>query len=272
MGVRKNQNRLSTNEKNLFVKAMLAIKRRGDYDELVAIHTDRMTTDWEGGQPVGHISPSFLPWHREFLLRLERALQTIDPRVTLPYWNWTVDRSKTNPLWGSGFMGGDGRSGDAMVTTGPFAYGTGNWTLNVRLDDRPYLTREMGQSTPYLPTSSDLSGVLARTPYDASPWDTTPASGFRNAMEGFSAPAHNQVHVWVGGHMLTSVSPNDPVFWLHHCFIDKCWADWSAAHPGQPYLPSGGTPNVLDVNEPMPPWNDLTPADVFDHTRFYTYG
>lgn len=21
-------------------------------------------------------------------------------------------------------------------------------------------------------------------------------------------------------------SPNDPVFFLHHCFVDKIWADW----------------------------------------------
>jgi tyrosinase len=271
MGVRKNQSKLTASERNLFVKAMLAIKRRGDYDDLVRIHTDRMTSDWDTGQPVGHIGPSFLPWHREYLIRLEQALQSIDPRVTIPYWNWTVDRGRTSSPWTGSLLGGDGRPGDAQVTTGPFAYSTGNWTLNVRLDDRPYLTRAMGQSTPTLPTGSDLSAVLARTPYDASPWDTTPAGSFRNGVEGFSAAAHNQVHVWVGGHMLTSVSPNDPVFWMHHCFIDKCWADWCAAHPGLPYLPGGDTANVVDVNETMPPWNDMTPASLIDHTRFYTY-
>lgn len=37
---------------------------------------------------------------------------------------------------------------------------------------------------------------------------------------------HNRVHVWVGGNMLLMTSPDDPVFFLHHCFIDKVSAEW----------------------------------------------
>ena len=37
---------------------------------------------------------------------------------------------------------------------------------------------------------------------------------------------HNRVHLWVGGNMAPMTSPNDPVFFLHHCFVDKAWADW----------------------------------------------
>jgi hypothetical protein len=47
-------------------------------------------------------------------------------------------------------------------------------------------------------------------------------------------------------------SPNDPVFFLHHCFIDKLWADWQERHPDQSYLPqSGGTlgQNINDMME-----------------------
>jgi len=273
MGVRRNQNRLTSAERSAFVKAVIALKKRGDYDDLVLVHGQRMTSDWDSGQPAAHLGPSFLPWHREYLLKFEQGLQSIDPQVTLPYWDWTVDATKTASLWSRGFLGGDGRPSDGQVTTGAFAYSTGNWTLTVRLDDRPFLTRAMGASTPALPTRADLQVVLARTPYDAAPWDTTAAGGFRNAMEGWVAPSlHNLVHQWVGGHMLTAVSPNDPAFWLHHCFIDKCWADWCAAHPPGTYLPPGSTANVIDVDETMPPWNDTTPADLLDHTRFYTYG
>jgi tyrosinase len=272
MGVRRNQRALTSTERSAFVRAVIALKRRGDYDELVRVHAERMMTDWDGGPAVAHLGPSFLPWHREYLLRFERGLQSIDPSVTLPYWDWTLDASKTSSLWGGSFLGGDGRSTDGQVTTGPFAYSTGNWTLTVRVDDRPYLTRAMGVGTPTLPSRADLQGALARTPYDTAPWDTSPTSGFRGGLEGFVAPwLHNLVHDWVGGHMLTSVSPNDPVFFLHHCFIDKCWADWCAAHPGSSYLPSGGTANVVDIDEKMPPWYDTTPAQLIDHTRFYTY-
>jgi tyrosinase len=271
MVVRKNQSKLTASERNAFVKAVLELKRRGGYDQLVRIHSDRMMSDYDA-QAVAHRVASFLPWHREFLLKFERALQSINPHVTVPYWDWTVDNGKTSSLWSPSFLGGDGQASDGQVVTGPFAYSTGNWTLTVRLDDRPFLTRAMGVSTPGLPTRTQLASVMSLAPYDTAPWDPTAPGGFRNALEGFVSPwLHNLVHDWVGGHMLTSVSPNDPAFWLHHCFIDKCWADWCAAHPSETYLPSGGTANVVDVNETLPPWNDMTPADLRDHTRFYTY-
>jgi tyrosinase len=273
MGVRRNQSKMTGTERTAFVTAVLELKRRGGYDELVQIHNDRMMSDYEGTMAVAHRAPSFLPWHREFLLKFERALQAINSQVTIPYWDWTVDTSKTGSPWSGSFLGGDGRSSDGQVTTGPFAYSTGNWTLTVRLDDRPFLTREMGVSTPTLPTHSQLSAVLSRSPYDTSPWGPGSPSGFRNGLEGFTSPwLHNLVHDWVGGHMLTTVSPNDPVFWLHHSFIDKCWSGWCAAHPPAAYLPTSGTPDVVDANEPLPPWNDMTPASLVDHSRFYSYG
>ncbi|MFQ6200095.1 tyrosinase family protein, partial [Streptomyces sp. NPDC000405] len=57
----------------------------------------------------------------------------------------------------------------------------------------------------------------------------------------------------------------------HHCFIDKLWADWQRMHPTSGYLPTGGTTNVVDLKDTMRPWNNVTPADMLDHTKFYTY-
>ena len=30
--------------------------------------------------------------------------------------------------------------------------------------------------------------------------------------------------------MGTYLSPLDPIFWLHHCNIDRLWASWAALH------------------------------------------
>ena len=38
--------------------------------------------------PRAHGNVGFLPWHRAYLLDLERELQAIDPSVTLPYWRF----------------------------------------------------------------------------------------------------------------------------------------------------------------------------------------
>ena len=43
------------------------------------------------------MSSAFLPWHREYLLRFERDLQSINPEVTLPYWEWETDAQMQDP-------------------------------------------------------------------------------------------------------------------------------------------------------------------------------
>ena len=84
---------------------------------------------------------------------------------------------------------------------------------------------------------------------------------FQNTLE--AAPFHNRLHVLVGGTMVTSASPADPVFWLHHAFIDKTWADWQVLHPGV------NPPNLADVLQP-PPIMTRTVAQVLD-TRALGY-
>ncbi|MGA5419745.1 tyrosinase MelC2 [Streptomyces lavendulocolor] len=271
MTVRKNQAQLTAAEKRSFVNAVLELKRTGRYDMFVTTHNAFIMSDTDDGDRVGHRSPSFLPWHRRYLLDFERALQAVDPTVALPYWDWTVDRTPRASLWAPDFLGGTGRARDGQVMDGPFARSTNRWTVSVRVDGRDFLRRALGAGGRQLPTRAEVDAVLAMETYDMPPWNSA-SDGFRNHLEGWrGANLHNRVHVWVGGQMGTGVSPNDPVFWLHHAFIDKLWADWQARHPRSAYLPAAGTPNVVDLNDTMRPWNDVTPADMLDHTRHYTY-
>jgi tyrosinase len=107
--------------------------------------------------------------------------------------------------------------------------------------------------------------------YDMPPWNSA-SDGFRNHLEGWrGVNLHNRVHVWVGGQMATGVSPNDPVFWLHHAFIDRLWTQWQERHPDSAYAPVAATPDVVDLRGTMRPWNDVTPADLLDHRPHYTY-
>jgi tyrosinase len=257
---RKNQSTLTSLEKSRFVAALLTLKAGGGYDQFVMDHM--------GAMADAHRGPAFLPWHRQYLLRLEEALRAIDSSVTLPYWDWTVDNSPASSIWDPSFMGGDGRPSDGWVTTGPFAHSSGNWNL---VHDGPALRRRFGLSVPTLPASNDLISALAQTVYDVSPYNTSSSSGFRNHLEGWiSGPQlHNRVHVWVGGSMGPMSSPNDPVFFLHHCFVDKCWADWQTMHPGATYLPVSGAAPGHNLGDNMQPWagrgDMVTPASVLDH-------
>ncbi|WP_261717458.1 tyrosinase family protein [Streptomyces sp. FZ201] len=271
MTVRKNQANLTADEKRRLVAALLELKRSGRYDDFVRIHNDFIVGDTDNGERTGHRSPSFLPWHRRFLLEFEAALQEVDASVALPYWDWTTDRTPRASLWAPDFLGGTGRSLDGRVMDGPFAASTGNWPINVRVDGRTYLRRSLGSGGRPLPTRAEVESVLAIETYDMPPWNSG-SDGFRNHLEGWrGVNLHNRVHVWVGGQMATGVSPNDPVFWLHHAYVDKLWSQWQRRHPNSPYLPATGTPDVVHLNGTMKPWNNVRPAELLDHTRHYTF-
>lgn len=276
MGTRKNQSTLTAAEKAAFVAAVKALKANGSYDVFVAQHR---TAFLAGVNDPAHGGPAFLPWHREYLRRFERALQQIDPSVSIPYWDWTVDSTTNASIWNANFMGGNGTGPGGRVMTGPFAFSTGEWTLTVLDpgDTDNFLTRAFG-AMGALPTQQGVNAAINIVPYDSAPWNRNSSmnTSFRNHLEGI---IHNPGHMWVGGSMMAMSSPNDPVFWLHHCNIDRLWAVWQRENPGQNYRPPSGTAGVVNghgLDDPMPPWNNEasppTPRDVLDHHALgYTY-
>jgi tyrosinase len=97
----------------------------------------------------------------------------------------------------------------------------------------------------------DVGQALARSDYDNPGWGAG-SEGFRNRLEGWipartSPHLHNRVHVFVGGDMLPSSSPNDPVFFLNHCNVDRIWSAWLAKSPppSPAYLPPANAPQDL---------------------------
>lgn len=123
-----------------------------------------------------------------------------------------------------------------------------------------------------LPTADDVEDCLRKTPYDNPPWDITGDPGFRNSLEGATAPyIHNRVHRWVGGNMQLNSSPDDPVFFLHHCNLDRLWAQWQQLNPDG-YLPKSGGPPGQNQNDLMPRWTNVRVSAVLDHRRLgYVY-
>jgi hypothetical protein len=234
---RKNVTALTTAERAALVAAIQALKTAGGYNQFITDHAASMDN--------AHRQPAFLPWHRKFLLIFESELRAIDPTVTLPYWDWSNDPGVVSAaaLWNSAMVStmGGGSPAVGSPVTGPFT----TWrVVNAAgtVTSAP-LERHFGNGGRVLPAAAEVTRVLRVTPYDAAPWNRDPATtAFRNDFEGWSAPRnhlHNEVHMWIGGQMaLADISPNDPAFWLHHCFIDKVWADWQAAHPSEDYLPA----------------------------------
>lgn len=293
MPLRKNALSLSKDERATYVQALLRLKKEGRYDEYVHWHHHVMHPTVLPHEPHdsyyrngAHRGPAFLPWHREFLMQVEDDLQRIDSALAIPFWDWTKDAALPDPaqstLWADDFMGGNGvEADDWRVATGPFAFSAGNWPIP---EDQggPALQRQFAAIVNSLPTASDLKLAANEILYDVPDYDCSPFTiGFRNRIEGWitrradhritteGSQLHNRVHLWVGGSMVPMTSPNDPVFFLHHCFVDKIWADWQAAQKqanseGAPhYAPLQGGPLGHNFGDVLKPWSRRI-EDVMD--------
>lgn len=223
MGLRKNYRDLTDRERTRFLEALHHVKFWG----VVQRFADEHRSHFNHGI---HRSSHFLPWHREFLVRFEVELKKKHVDVTIPYWNPSIDRSSSDPLWSSTFLG--------------------------QFDSAWGLGRVLGSSTVSLPTASMVETNQTRATYDTF-WPELERS------------IHNSPHTWVGGVMATEASPGDPVFYLHHCWIDQLWARWQLSHPGAPFVSSQAG---AGLNDPLMGYPGRTPAHVLDHFALgYTY-
>jgi tyrosinase len=271
-----------------------------------------------GGDPnvrnAAHRGPVFLPWHRIMLAWLEVHLQRVlgDSSFGLPYWDWSLDGTPPFPgaaanpaasmLWQNtpDAFGGQG----TPIPGGAFFFDPGDpasFRVRIATDSSGALrqvpdrgvNRVFGQAEPFgFPTLPQTVDVLAAfntlfepklATYDFLPFDWT-SDGFRNRVEGFTTAAsghtglHNQVHLWVGGDMGPASSPNDPVFFVHHCNVDRIWEGWMRIN-GRQYLPDMTAPATLlghRIDDPLvspfaPAGTPATPRSVLDVTNTYAY-
>ena len=145
---------------------------------------------------------------------MEEALRTKNRRVTLPYWDSTLDFRMKDPkesiMWTEMFLG----NGIGVVTSGPFAL----WRTP---SNNTYLRRQLEGKPSSLVDPDKLRNVFTKK-YHREILPPTAAKLEDNIEEH-----HNGVHRWVGGldgHMAgLDTSAMDPVFFLHHCYIDYLW-------------------------------------------------
>jgi tyrosinase len=245
--IRKDVKNLTPAEKRSFIKAIKKAKLTPDpdnpsmsrFDVFVNWHRDAFMCKnaWQqNGNAAGaaHNSPTFLPWHRQYLDEYEEMLREVsdDPNLALPYWNWT-DPDSTAAVFAADFMGGNGDPvQDYAVTDGPFRKGA--WEITIQdpmaalkgvQTPKNYLVRNFGAFLDQqiaLPTKADVAQAVGVHRYDHKPFDANSpdAKSFRNTLEGWrdanpgecnegwlrvneqaGAPhvLHNAVHIYTGG-------------------------------------------------------------------------
>ena len=225
MTIRKWASKLSVAEQQRFITTITTLntgKSPTPFAQLVADHADMSHVMHGSIGPVGR--QRFLPWHRDFLLQLEQAMQAIDPLAFIPYWKWSVNRqvpawiASTLPTVKLPAINGMGGMGGMGATT-------------VKVWRSPH--QAVG-----LPTAAQIRSLDANTSLDYTQ--------FTALLESY----HNTVHGWVGGTMNNIlVSPADPLFWMNHAEIDRIWAAWQA-NPAN----AGKSPSLAGQSRVMDPW------------------
>ncbi|WP_299164773.1 tyrosinase family protein [uncultured Eudoraea sp.] len=211
--IRKNYTEMTDSEKTALVNAFYALRNGPDIvNDLAVFHRDFFSFGISPNRDIHNNlmdepeDQIFFAWHRMQIFEMEQAMQEIDPNISIPYWDSSIDQSTTSSLWDQNFMG----SFDA------------NWSLD----------RVLGSSN--LPSPAQVTALQA---IPGSNWPP-PTSGnigfysYANNMERGSV--HVGAHVWVEGAMRSRSSPRDPIFYLHHGNVDRLWDEWEKAQlPGQ---------------------------------------
>lgn len=146
----------------------------------------------------------FLPWHRAYLNYFELICREAsgDDTFALPYWDWTAQPQVPAPFWGtnSPLFDSSRQIGPGDTASPEFV---GPAVIDTIMNTSDFLAFGSGAATQQRQNSG--YGILEGRP-------------------------HNYVHGWIGGNMGTFLSPLDPIFWLHHCNVDRLWAEWNQTH------------------------------------------
>ena len=153
-----------------------------------------------------HGTTHFLTWHRWYLLFCEEIIRHLadDCHFTMPYWDYLADNFLPEPL-----------RLPADVTTNSLYDSTRNTDIN--------------------------TGIAGISGLNTDALDHIDFDDFAAGSGSIASNPHNTIHNQVVGNMATvATAGRDPVFWLHHCNIDRYWECWirqggGRTHPGSPW-------------------------------------
>jgi hypothetical protein len=171
-----------------------------------------------------HGTWAFFPWHRDYLRRFEDIIRQMsgDASFALPYWDWT-----SNPELPRAFVSPD----SSLFMPEPSRQNS------IARQISKYCNRDI------------LAGIMGSTDFESF------MGGEAAAGEPEYGP-HNGVHITIGETMATFRSPLDPIFWLHHCNVDRLWAEWQEKNPD--WL------NAQEINDKFPGWTSLELSGFYD--------
>jgi tyrosinase len=240
---RKNAQTLSPAERDRFLAAFGTLNGggAGRFRDFRDMHVSAATAEAHGDM-------GFLPWHRAYLLDLERELQAIDPSVTLPYWRFD---QPAPDVFTREFMGVSNSLGTVEFAAGhPFS----TWRTDGALGISRSPLFGTGSAPPGLRTEIQtiaLGGFAPNAQY----------GGFA-VMEG---NPHGSAHTRFAGFISAIPSAaRDPLFFMLHANVDRLWAKWQWVHRRTDPAEARAFAPAARVGHRIPdtmwPWNGITGA------------
>jgi len=189
----------------------------------------------------------FLPWHRAYLHYWEHTARDQDPRMVLPWWDWTSPGSHSIGIPKS-------------------------FTVKTVNGQRNPLASGPAPAMPATPLGPAMpAGQTKRRPGSPAALPTADQIKFLVGLRNFIdldvqlEDVHDKVHGWCGGYMnFVASAAFDPIFWSHHCMIDRVWYLWQLKN---------GIDNIPDdyKDKTLGPFN-MRVRDVLDISRLgYEY-
>ena len=269
-GIRRNIATVDPAERALLRVAFIELNRRffpGSRSDPIPGHVSWWFKQDEIHQATHvHRGPEFLPWHREIVNRLEAMLRSINPQLSLHFWDWTQDpRSITGANLGGGNTGTlslftpefMGYGGPTLAVIGEPWLGAGYYvpTANPQRDGPGGIA-----SDPPIAVNRNVAGSPAARSDETAVLNAQDYGQMRRLLEAI----HNAMHGFVnmGGQ---HISFRDPFVFLLHSNVDRIFALWQT-DPGHPERLNSNTIYGSESADPglngnIQPWSGV-PASV----------
>jgi tyrosinase len=246
--VRKNANKLKADERNRFLVALAKLNSGTATPTTYQALRNMHVTSANGEE---HQGPQFLPWHRSYLLDLERGLQAIDPSVSMHYWRF--DQPAPN-VFSRLFMGQTARSPSGVASL--VVLDPGNPLVAWVTDSVPGILR----SSVFNTTTEAAPGVPGFALLNQA--QTLALGPDYSQFRGMEGTPHGAAHVSFNGWVsVIPTAPKDPLFFMLHSNVDRLWALWQfinrRSDPDDAAAYSGQNRDGRRVNDTMWPWNGV---------------
>ena len=184
------------------IKAMKALPTSNplSWAYQAAIHGTSLPGPNPAWNTCEHGTYFFLSWHRMYLWYFERIIRKMSkhPNWALPFWNYESGTERKLP--------------------------------------EPFRSPADASNELYTPNrgagwNDGTSELLASAVATSGAFPHVPFNDFSSSLEGTPhAAVHIAIDNWMGAF---ATAAQDPIFWLHHCNIDRLWNLWLAQGGGR---------------------------------------